>query len=70
MENSEIKEVCIKNCTYCCFDDIIKFKDFDSDNILLDEKQYGNIFITFVHIVYNISYKTLIGSKPLRIRYI
>ena len=36
---------------------------FDSDNILLDEKLYGNILI------YDISYKTLIGAKPLSIRF-
>ena len=38
-------------CYY--FDDIIKFEDFDLDNILLDEKQYEDILI------YDISYKTL-----------
>ena len=32
------------------------------DNILIDEKSHKNILI------YNISYKNLIGSKPLRIR--
>ena len=37
MENNEVK-VSIKNCTWYYFDDIIKFEDFDSDNILLDEK--------------------------------
>ena len=39
----------------------IKFGDFDSDNILLNEKSYENI------LVYGISYKPLIGDKP-RIR--
>ena len=38
-------------------------EDFDSDNILLDEKSQENILI------YDISYKTLIGAKPLRIRF-
>ena len=37
----------------------IKFKDFDIDNILIDEKSYENILL------YNISYKTLICAKPL-----
>ena len=45
------------------FDDIIKFEDFDLDNILIDEKSYKNILI------YSISYKTLIGAKPLHIRF-
>ena len=44
------------------FDDIIKFEDFDSGIILLDEKPHENILI------YDISYKTLIGAKPLWIR--
>ena len=63
MENNELKKVCIKNRTYCYFDDIIKLEDFDIDNILIDEKSQKNILI------YDISYKTLIGSKPLRIRF-
>ena len=45
------------------FDEIIKFKDFDIDNILIDEKSYENIS------VYTISYKTFIGAKLLRIRF-
>ena len=36
--------------------------DFDLDNTLIDEKSCENIF------VYNISYKTFIGAKPLCIR--
>ena len=37
--------------------------NFDFNNILFDEKSYENILI------YNISYKTLIGAKPLRTRF-
>ena len=48
-------------CYY--FYDIIKIEDFDLDNILIDQKSYENIS------VYNISYKSLIYSKPLRIRF-
>ena len=46
-----------------CFDDIKKIEDFDFDNILSDEKLHENI------LVYDISYKTLIGAKQLRIRF-
>ena len=53
----------IKNLTYSYLDDIIKTEDFGFDNILLDEKPYENI------LVYNISYKTLIGAKLLHIRF-
>ena len=45
------------------FDDIITLSDFDIDNILIDEKPHGNIWI------YDISYKTLIGTKHLQIRF-
>ena len=48
-------------CYY--FSDKIKLKDFDIDNILIDEKSHENILI------YDISYKTLIYSKPSRIRF-
>ena len=44
-------------------DDIIKLEDFDLENILRDEKSHENILI------YDISYKTLIGPKPLQIRF-
>ena len=48
---------------YVIFDDLIKFEDFHLDNILIDEKPFENI------LVYNISHKTLISAKPLRIRF-
>ena len=45
------------------FDDIIKLEDFNLDNILIDKKSHENILI------YDISYKTLINSKPPHIRF-
>ena len=61
--NDKLKETDIKNraCYFC--DDIIKIEDFDLDYILTDEKSYKNV------LVYNISYKSLIDYKPLRIRF-
>ena len=61
--NDELEEIHIKNRAYCYFDNMIKIEDFDFDDILLNEKLYENILI------YNISYKTLTGPKPLRIRF-
>ena len=55
------KEINSKNCTFYYFNDIAKIKDFNFDNILLDEKSHENILVD------NISYKTLICAKPLRI---
>ena len=54
----QLKENDVKNRTCYYFDDIIRIEDFDLDNILLDKKPYENI------LVYDISYKSLIGKKP------
>ena len=59
MENNKAKKVSIKNCTWYYFDDKIKLEDFDSDNVLLDQKQDENILV----------HKTLNGAKPLHIRF-
>ena len=59
--NDKLKEIDIKNCTCYYFDYKTETEDFDLDNILADEKSYGNI------LVYNISYKSLIDSKPLNV---
>ena len=63
MENNELKNVSIKNRMCCYFNDLIIIEDFDFDNILLDEKPNGNILF------YNVSYRYLIGAKPLRIMF-
>ena len=63
MENSELKNVCIKNRTCYYFDDIIKLEETDLNNISIDQKSHENVLI------YDISYKTLICSKLLRIRF-
>ena len=62
-ENNGLKKSRIKNRTFYYFDNMIEIEDFNFDNILLDENSYENIS------VYYISYKTLIGAKPLRIRF-
>ena len=59
---NKLKEIDIKNCTCHYFDDITKDLDIDFNNILLEEKldkeKYENI------LVYDISYKILMGAKP------
>ena len=52
------KKFVLELCMLFCFSDIIKFEDFDFDNILINEKGYKNILI------YNILYRALIGPKP------
>ena len=61
--NDELKEIDIKNRLCYYFDDIIKFEDFDLDNLLIDERSYK------YRSVYDISYKTLIGAKTLRVTF-
>ena len=57
-----LKEINIKNRTCYHFDDIIKIGIFLK--ILSDEKSSESI------LVYEISYKNLIGGKPLRVRFV
>ena len=59
----QLKKIGNKNCTCYYFDDVIKFGDFDFNNILLDEKANENILI------YDVSYKPFC-VKPLHIIYI
>ena len=63
VSNDKLKEIEIINRTCYYFVDLIKTKYFNSDNILMNEKSYENI------LVYDISYKTLVGAKLLRIRF-
>ena len=43
-----VKDINIKNRTYYFFNDIINIKDFDSDNIKIDEKSYKDILIYYI----------------------
>ena len=43
--SNKVKEIDIKNQTYYFFDDIANVKNFDSDNIKIDEKSYKIILI-------------------------
>ena len=55
----KLKEIDIKNPVCYYFDDIFNGTDINSSDILLDRKLYENIS------VYDISYKTSVGPKPL-----
>ena len=63
MVNNEFQKNHIKNRICYYFDNIIKFEGSNCDKTLIDEKSHENILI------YDISYKTLIGAKPLGIRF-
>ena len=40
-----VKDINIKNDTYYFFDDTINIKNFDPNNIKINEKSYKNVFI-------------------------
>ena len=58
-----MKEIAIKNHASYYFNGITKIEDFGINNIVKDERPYENI------LVYKISYKNLIDSTLLRIRF-
>ena len=59
--SNNVKDINIKIHTCYFFDDIINIKDFDPDNIKIDEKSYKNILI------YYIAYVTIKDSKYVNI---
>ena len=52
-----VKERSIKNLKYYFLDDIINIKDFDANNIKIDEKSNKNILI------YYVAYRTIKDSN-------
>ena len=58
--SNKIKDIDIKNHTYYFFDDIINIKDFDPNNIKIDEKSYKDILI------YDIGYVKIKDSKHVK----
>ena len=61
MENNEFLKSWYSKSYEYYLSDIIELEDFDPDNILIDENSPENMLI------HDISYKTLIDPKPLRI---
>ena len=58
MDNKDELKNNIKNRTCYYFDDIIRIRDINPNNILLNEKLQRKILI------YDVSYKTFMGEKP------
>ena len=58
---NKVKDIDIKNRTYYFFNDIINIKNFDPNNIKIDEKSYKDILI------YYIGYVTIRDSKYVKI---
>ena len=58
---NKVKDIDVKNRTYCFFNDIINIKKFDSNDIKIDENSYKDIFI------YYIGYVMIKDSKYVKI---
>ena len=46
--SDKVKDINIKNRTYYFFNDIIDMRNFDPNNIKIDEKSYNNILIYYI----------------------
>ena len=62
--NDELKKIDIKNHTCYYFDVINNINDVDLDNILVNEKSYGN------YLIYDLACKTVYVAKPLGIIFV
>ena len=51
--SNKVKHISRKNRTYYFFSDIINIKNFDINNIELDEKPYKDILIYYIGYVKN-----------------
>ena len=58
--SNKVKDIDIKNQTYYFFNNIINIKNFDPNDIKIDEKSYKNIFI------YYIGYVSIKDSKYVK----
>ena len=52
-----VKEIDVKNRTYCFWDDMINIKNLDPNKVKIDEKSYKNIIYYIGYVtVKNLSY--------------
>ena len=62
----ELKEIDIKNHMCYYFDDIMRVRDIDFSDILIDKKTYK----TYKNIlIYDLSHKPFMGAKPMHRRF-
>ena len=59
--SNKVEDIDKKNPTYYFFNDIISIKNFNPNNIKIDEKSYKNI------VIYYIGYVTIKDSKYVKI---
>ena len=65
--SNKAKDIDIKNRTYYFLNDIINIKNFDSNNIKIDEKSYKNILIYYIGyvMVKDFQYVKINSTNPL-----
>ena len=63
--SNKVKDVNITNGTYYFFNDIIDIKNFDLNNIKIDEKSYKNILIFYIGYVTMKVYVKIYSVNPL-----
>ena len=59
--SNKVKDIHKKNLTFYFFDDIINIKNFDPNNIKIDERSYKNILIHYI------GYVTIKDSKYVKL---
>ena len=62
--SNNVKDIAIKSHTYYCFHDVINTKNFDPNNIKIDEKAYKNILIYYIGYVKTKSNLAMEKSRP------
>ena len=67
--SNNVKDISIKNRTYYFFDDTINIKDFDPNNIKIDEKSYKNLVINCIAYV-TIKHSKYVKNKSLNPLYL
>ena len=65
--SNKVKDIDIKNRTYQFFNDIINIKNFDENNIKIDEKSYKNILIYYIGylMIKDLKYVKINSENPL-----
>ena len=63
--SNKVKDIDIKNHTYYFFDDIINVKNFDPNNIKIDEKSYKNFHYIRYVMIKDLKYVKINNVNPL-----
>ena len=64
--SNKVKDISIKNDTYCFFYDVINIKNVDPNNIKINEKLYKNILIYYIgYVTKDSKYVKINSVNPL-----